>query len=101
MPLVNVRNLIDLLREGGFLVATDGEPPRLVPAQAPERVRVRDLLRHVRRYGEDPATVTSLPQDAPVGALEETIQEALDQALGDLSLKELARNGGSTAATPG
>jgi membrane protein len=100
MPLVNVRNLIDLLREGGFLVATDGEPPRLVPAQAPERVRVRDLLRHVRRYGEDPAAVTSLPQDAPVGALEETIQEALDQALGDLSLKELARNGGSTAGTP-
>lgn len=100
MPLVNVRNLIALLRQGGFLVATDGTPTRLVPAQAPERVRVRDLLRHVRRYGEDPAAVTSLPQDAPVGALEDSIQEALDRALGDLSLKALAGNGGRAAETP-
>ncbi|MGD2019883.1 MAG: YihY/virulence factor BrkB family protein [Thiohalocapsa sp.] len=90
MPLTNVRNQVELLTDAGYLVATASDPPRYVPAQAPERVKVRALLRHVRRFGEDQSATPSLPTGAPVAQLETCLQQAMDDALGEMSLKDLA-----------
>jgi membrane protein len=89
MPLVNVRNLIGMLRAEGFLVTTATDPPRFVPAQAPERVRVRELVRRIRRHGEDTVVASAHGKDAKVAAVEQSIQRAIDASLGDMSLREL------------
>jgi membrane protein len=100
MPLANVRNLIEMLAQAGFLVPTATEPPRFVPAQAPERILVRDLLSLVRRYGEDPAETSAPPIDAPVAALEARVQQALEASLGDMTLKDLVAEGAAPATLP-
>lgn len=93
MPIANVRTLIDTLREGRFLERTATEPPRLVPAQAPEQVRVADLLRYVRRFEELTSGLPSLPEDSPVAGIERRLQQGMDEALGGMTLKDLAMDG--------
>jgi len=103
MPLTNVRTLLGMLSEGGYLVQTASDPPCYVPAQAPEQLQLRQLLRHVRRYGEAPATTPALPAGTPVAAVEERLQQAIDEAFGDMSLRELAADTeapGGTAPSP-
>jgi len=90
MPLVNVRTAIRILHAGGFLMTTATSPPRLLPAQAPERMLVRDLLHHVRRFGEDPVVTADSDPDATIAVVEQRLQAALDESLGAMSLKELA-----------
>lgn len=90
MPLVNVRTAIRILHAGGFLMTTATSPPRLLPAQAPERMLVRDLLHHVRRFGEDPVVTSDSDPDATIAVVEQRLQAALDESLGAMSLKELA-----------
>jgi membrane protein len=94
MPLVNVRNLVHLLTQGGFLVPTATTPLRLLPAQASERMLVRELLHYVRRFGEDPALVRETDPDAAIAAVELRVQEAMYESLGDMSLKDLAMREG-------
>ena len=90
MPLVNVRTAIRILHAGGFLMTTATSPPRLLPAQAPERMLVRDLLHHVRRFGEDPVLTSGSDPDVTIAMVEQRLQAALDESLGAMSLKELA-----------
>jgi membrane protein len=90
MPLVNVRTSIRILHAGGFLMTTATSPPRLLPAQAPERMLVRDLLHHVRRFGEDPVVTPESDPDVTITMVEQRLQAALDESLGAMSLKELA-----------
>jgi membrane protein len=90
MPLVNVRTSIRILHAGGFLMTTATSPPRLLPAQAPERMLVRDLLHHVRRFGEDPVVTPDSDPDVTITMVEQRLQAALDESLGAMSLKELA-----------
>ncbi|MGD2021402.1 MAG: hypothetical protein PVJ47_10120, partial [Thiohalocapsa sp.] len=88
-PLVNVRTAIQILHAGGFLATAATTPPRLLPARAPERMLVRELLRHVRRFGEDPVVTPERDPDAAIAAVEQRLQEAMDESLGTLTLKEL------------
>ncbi|WP_295541465.1 YihY/virulence factor BrkB family protein [uncultured Thiohalocapsa sp.] len=90
MPLTHVHTLLGMLRAGGYLVPTASEPPRYVPAQAPELLQVQQLLRHVRRYGEDPQATPAPPAGTPVAAVEARLQQAMDEALADMSLRALA-----------
>ncbi|MCG6940849.1 MAG: YihY family inner membrane protein [Thiohalocapsa sp.] len=90
LPLANVRKAIQILQNAGFLVTTATSPPRLVPAQAAERLLVRDLLCLVRRFGEDPVVTPETDPDAAIAAIEQRLHEAMEQSLGDMSLKELA-----------
>ena len=90
VPLVNVRTAIRILHAGGFLATAATTPPRLLPARAPERMLVRELLRHVRRFGEDPVVTPESDPDDAIAAVEQRLQEAMDESLGTLSLKELA-----------
>ncbi len=90
MPPANVRILIDTLRDGRFLERTASEPSRLVPAQAPEQVRVTDFLRYVRRFEERSSGLPDIPEDSPIARIEQRLQQGMDEALGDMTLKDLA-----------
>jgi membrane protein len=90
MPLTNVRKLLHMLADGGYLVATATSPPRYVPAQAPEQVAVRRVLRYVRRFGEEPGVRLDLPPGTAVAGVEDRLQHAIDEALGEMTLKDLA-----------
>ncbi|WP_295882482.1 YihY/virulence factor BrkB family protein [uncultured Thiohalocapsa sp.] len=90
MPLTNVRKLLHMLADGGYLVATATSPPRYVPAQAPEQVAVRRVLRYVRRFGEEPGVRLDLPPGTAVAGVEDRLQRAIDEALGEMTLKDLA-----------
>ena len=92
MPLTNVRNVLDMLEQGEVLVRTAADPPRYVPARAPDEVRVRELIGFIRRYGED-AIGTQIPAFSPaVDEVERRITDAADTALADMSLRDLAQS---------
>jgi membrane protein len=92
VPLANMRQLIAMLSDGGFVLPTATEPPRFVPAQAPDQVLVRDLMRYVRRFGEDTVAVQGIALAPKIAAVEGQLQQALDAALADMSLRDLALN---------
>jgi membrane protein len=94
-PLAKVRQLIAMLRDGDFVVPTATEPTRFLPAQPPEQVPVQDLVRYVRRFGETSTTVDAMPVAPEIAAIELDLQRALDNALADMSLKDLAVTDGS------
>ncbi len=90
LPLLEVRDLVRILARGGFLVAAATSPPRLVPAQAPERMLVRDLLHHVRHFGEEAVASPEADAEPAVVAVERRLQRTMDDCLGDMTLKQLA-----------
>lgn len=90
VPLLNLRRLIDVLSAGGFIVPTASEPPQLIPAQAPEQVPVRDLLRHVRRFGEDRVAPPCESDEAVIADIEQRLWQGMDDALAGMTLKDLA-----------
>ena len=100
MPLANVRQLIGMLEAGGFVVQTATEPARLVPARAPEQVPVRELLCYVRRVGEDVVVAQALPVTSSIATIEQDLQDALDAACGDATLKDLAAEPAADQVVP-
>jgi membrane protein len=81
-----------MLEQGEVLVRTAADPPRYVPARAPDEVRVRELIGFIRRYGED-AIGTQIPAFSPaVDEVERRITDAADTALADMSLRDLAQS---------
>jgi membrane protein len=101
MPLANVRRLVGMLLDGGFVVPTATDPPRLVPARAPEQVRVHDLMRHVRCFGEDAVAAAALPVAASIARIEQHMQQSLDAAFGEMTLKDLAVEAALEDQAPG
>jgi membrane protein len=92
MPLTNVRQVLTMLEHAGIVLRTDNEPPRFVPAHAPEESQVIDLLRFVRRWGED-TVGTQSPRSSPaIETLEQRIDVAVSNALSDMSLRDLAES---------
>lgn len=90
MPLTNVHTALRILEHAGVLVRTADDPPRYVPARAPEDIAVRDLLRFVRRYGEDEAAMQQPLSTPAIEGLEQRLEDAVGTALSAMSLRELA-----------
>jgi membrane protein len=90
VPASNVQRSLDLLRNGGFVLPTAGDPPAYVPAHAPEAIRVADLLEEVRGYVDGGNGLGGVPPDAAIASVEARIEGALDQALAGMTLKDLA-----------
>jgi membrane protein len=90
MPLTNVRQVLTILERGGVVVRTDHEPPRFVPAHAPEETEISTLLGFVRRWGEDDIGTQSPRSSPAVDALERRIDDAVDNALSRMNLRDLA-----------
>jgi membrane protein len=101
LPVTNVRNLLAMLADGGFIVATADEPPRYVPARAPTQVSVSQVLFSIRRYDED-EQAPARPRCSPsVVELQATLDHAIEHSLADMTLAELAERLTPTEAGTG
>lgn len=90
LPMEPVESVIGDLEHSGLLARTLDEPPRYVPAQAPESMLLHDILESVRAAGEQghltPASSARLPAvDRYVGRVEGARERALEGA----TLKDL------------
>jgi len=90
IPTTNVRNLLKILQQGDIIVRTADKPPRYVPAHAPETLTLEELLRAVRRWGEDSTNPISPPPTPAIDALDRQLTAAAESVLGPLTLKDLA-----------
>jgi membrane protein len=88
VPQVSVEELLRNLAEAGFLAETTAEPPRYLPARAFETVPVTELLEAVRRADEEPAV--GIESEAPVERCVARIGSAVNEALHDQTLRDLA-----------
>jgi hypothetical protein len=79
-----------MLEAGGYVIRLAGEPPRHVPAQAPETLPLKPLLDLARGYEETLQSAPPLPSYPGTAPIETRLTEAMDQALSGLTLKGLA-----------
>ncbi len=90
LPSNVIRNTLDMLEAGGFLLRTAEEPSRYVPRRAPEAIALGTVLNFARCY---PKTLGPASQDPTT--IEARLDEVRYQALSGLTLKDLADQIGS------
>ncbi len=74
----------------GMLTRTDDEPARYVPSAPFETTSVDDILARLARYEPERTYAPALDPEPAIAALEERWQNGRAEALGDVSLKDLA-----------
>lgn len=92
LPKSNIRRILELLEQAGYLLRTAGDPPRFAPARAPEFTSLEALLEAVRCFEEHESGCRGTPPDSGIVALEGRIETALAEALGGMTLKDLAES---------
>lgn len=90
IPKANTQRILDLLVQGGFLLRTGDDPPRYIPAHAPESISVKALLDSVRCAEEHESGCRAAAPDRGIHEIETRIDGAIGQALGTMTLKDLA-----------
>lgn len=90
-PGTTLERVLTMLEHGGVLLRTGDDPPRFVPAQAPEAVTLKALLELVRCSGEIGRSCRDLRPPPAIAEIEDTIEGALGQALNGRTLRDLAQ----------
>ena len=89
-PMDAISPVLEGLEAKGLLLRTAGEPPGYVPGRALDRVRVADILSAVRSAEETPyLSDVRLPHEPAVDQVVETLDRALEQSLGERTLRDL------------
>jgi membrane protein len=105
LPSSNVGGILDALVAGGFLLRTDDEPARYVPARAPEHMAIKSMLDCVRCFPDGDRGCPDPAPDLGTAEIEERIDRAFGTALKGLTLKDLAGDAvagsGDDAIPPG
>lgn len=91
LPSTNIRNLLKMLSDAGFVVATADDPPCYVPARSPANIAISEVLARIRRHDEEPPSTTGC--DERILALEDQLEAATEDRLQGMSLAELADAG--------
>ena len=85
--------LITNLVNAGILVRVAGEVPAYLPGQALETLNLKDLVRDIRRAGETSYLRNeNLPEMKAIDELYSDIENAIDAALGNRTLKDISLN---------
>jgi membrane protein len=90
-PGTTMERVLGILERGGFVLRTAEDPPRFVPARAPESISVKALLDVVRCCEETGRGCRDRPSPPAIGAIETAIDAAIGQALAGLTLRDLAK----------
>jgi membrane protein len=90
-PGTTMERVLGILERGGFILRTAEDPPRFVPAQAPEAVPLKALLDLVRCCEETGRGCRDLKSQPGIGAIERTVDEAIARALEGRTLRDLAQ----------
>ena len=94
LPGEPLRQLLELLRKEGFLEQTGDDPPGYLPATDIESIEVRELLAAVRKADESRFLCAEhLSGLDPVDGAVDRIDEAVSEALSDITLKDLVLQG--------
>ncbi|NOZ24633.1 MAG: YihY/virulence factor BrkB family protein [Nitrospirae bacterium] len=93
LPVEPVQDVITLLTDKGFIVETADDPPAYLPARDIERIRLRDLLGSVRSAEEGSCLTEKRFHSVPeVDGVISRMDEAIEAALGDDTLRDLVRS---------
>jgi membrane protein len=90
VPQLDIQRTLRMLEQEGFLVRTAETPPRFVPATAPDIVKVKAVLDAVHCFGEPEYGAHGAAADRGMRDLEWHIDAAIGQALGEMTLRDLA-----------
>jgi len=83
--------VLEALQRRGLLVVAGEEPPIYLPARDPGRIAVAEVLDSVRAAGEDGfLSPTALPAEPSVDALVARLQQAANDVLDGMTLRDLA-----------
>ncbi len=91
VPKTNIRRTLRLLEQEGFLLRTADDPPRFAPSAAPESQRVKSVLDAARCFEERESGCRGSAPDPGIQEVETKIDDAIGQALGDMTLRDLAK----------
>ncbi len=94
LPGDSLGDLLIDMESLGLLVETGDEDPIYFPGRDPAELRVRDVLIGLRRVGEDGYSLDERALSvAPVDAALEAAETAATEQLGEVSIKDLTRQG--------
>jgi len=91
VPKSNAERMCTALEEGKFLIRTAGESPTFVPARSPDAIKIKDMLDAVRCFEERESGCRGTLPNGEIGRVEQTIDRAVAEALGSMTLRDLAR----------
>jgi membrane protein len=93
LPMQPVHHVLELMVDAGFLSETSDEPPAYLPRRDIETIKLAELYETVRRAGENRLlTLETLPHQSEVEQTMEAVRRAVEEQLGDRSLKELVQD---------
>jgi membrane protein len=98
IPKANTQRILDLLVKEGFLLRSGDDPPRYLPARAPETIEVKTLLDGVRCFEEQQSGCRGTAPDFGIQEIESRIDGAIGEALGAMTLRDLAQTLGEARA---
>lgn len=90
IPKANTQRILDLLVQEDFLLRSGDDPPRYIPAHAPESIPLKTLLDGVRCFEEHQSGCRGTAPDRGIHEIETRIDGAIGRALGAMTLKDLA-----------
>jgi membrane protein len=91
VPKTNAERMLGVLEEAGFLIRTTGDTPTFVPARSTDGISVKSMLDAVRCFEERESGCRGTLPDGEIGRIETDIDQAIDAALGGMTLRDLAR----------
>jgi membrane protein len=90
LPMQPVHRVLGLIVDAGFVSETNSEPPAYLPRRDIDVMTVNELLEVARSAGENRMlTVKTLPQQAQVESTMAAIRKAVEQTLGEQTLRDL------------
>ena len=90
IPVEPVSDTIDILKKNGLIVESSSEPPDYLPGKDLDVIKLKEIIRAVRTYGEKAIFVQKM--DLPVPEVEEVmsdIETSVENALGERTLKDM------------
>jgi membrane protein len=94
VPMHALQIVLDGLECQGLLVQSGDEPPLYLPARDPSLISVTQVLDTARSAGEDRfMSPAALPAPQPVDDMLDRMGQAIESAVGDVTLRDLAVRG--------
>ena len=93
-PMHVLQTVLDALERQDLIVQNGDDPPTYLPARDPSLVSVTQVLKTVRIAGEEHLlSPDRLPAPQPVEEVLDSMQQAVESSVGDITLRDLTTQG--------
>jgi membrane protein len=94
VPMHLLQTVLDALERQELIVQNGDDPPTYLPARDPSLVSVTQVLNTVRIVGEEHfLSPDRLPAPQPVEEVLDSMQQAVESSVGDITLRDLTTQG--------